>query len=444
MPSNLCPELTSSFHRDDEFDAFDSSFFQLQQEIEDRLKQEKADAELALSLQNGHAPPRPAFAPANVTAGITAFDRLSGMRPLPASSLGSTGSMQGGSTNSSTKQEWSSQFSAPNVKYEPSSLSAMGLSSDYTSSTNNMDSFKKWPSSSIAMPGAFVDDSSTASDSDIEFISPEAFHDNGRHDSSRRSHSTPYGQNAASSVYGATQPPIHRPSFSPEAQTAGEAALRRFGQGSTSPPTQMATYGNQNVPNRMNALPLPISSQTFGLPGSYPRPVFGMSSNISYAPSQGYGTYGSLPGSNGRYLGQAGGSMHIAGPGLGYTMNGSAGGALGNGYNNQPNPFQAPGGNYGPNPFSRPVGDIISNIFARPSHHQMGDQYDYIMNDPRKTNDEIKTLLENIRPDVELPLEDREGTPDGLVYPLVCSPAMIPRFTLTLPSMNTRRLLSHG
>jgi hypothetical protein len=54
----------------------------------------------------------------------------------------------------------------------------------------------------------------------------------------------------------------------------------------------------------------------------------------------------------------------------------------------------------------------------------LANQLDYIMNDPRKTNQEIKDLLENIRPDVDLPPEDREGTPEGLVYPLVIFPLL--------------------
>lgn len=49
----------------------------------------------------------------------------------------------------------------------------------------------------------------------------------------------------------------------------------------------------------------------------------------------------------------------------------------------------------------------------------MAEQYDYIVNDPRKTHAEIKSLLENIRPDLDLPAENREGTPAGLKYPLV-------------------------
>ncbi|KFZ01224.1 hypothetical protein V500_00843 [Pseudogymnoascus sp. VKM F-4518 (FW-2643)] len=46
-----------------------------------------------------------------------------------------------------------------------------------------------------------------------------------------------------------------------------------------------------------------------------------------------------------------------------------------------------------------------------------GEIYNYVT-DPRKTEKEIQDLLENIRPDTEIPVEDREGTPEGLKYPL--------------------------
>lgn len=45
--------------------------------------------------------------------------------------------------------------------------------------------------------------------------------------------------------------------------------------------------------------------------------------------------------------------------------------------------------------------------------------YDYVANDPTKTREEIKSLLENIRPDIELPPENREGTPEAMKYPLM-------------------------
>lgn len=47
------------------------------------------------------------------------------------------------------------------------------------------------------------------------------------------------------------------------------------------------------------------------------------------------------------------------------------------------------------------------------------DRYEYLTNDPTKTSAEIKSLLENIRPDEELPPENREGTPDAMKYPLL-------------------------
>lgn len=47
------------------------------------------------------------------------------------------------------------------------------------------------------------------------------------------------------------------------------------------------------------------------------------------------------------------------------------------------------------------------------------DRYDYLTNDPTRTTAEIKSLLENIRPDEELPPENREGTPEAMQYPLM-------------------------
>ena len=70
------------------------------------------------------------------------------------------------------------------------------------------------------------------------------------------------------------------------------------------------------------------------------------------------------------------------------------------------------------------------NIFDRhginpqdPANSDLMDSYrdrvDYLSNDPTRTAEEIKTLLENIRPDEELPPENREGTPDAMKYPLM-------------------------
>lgn len=47
-----------------------------------------------------------------------------------------------------------------------------------------------------------------------------------------------------------------------------------------------------------------------------------------------------------------------------------------------------------------------------------GSRYDYLYSDPTKTKEEINKLLENIRPDEELPPEMREGTPEAMKNPL--------------------------
>ncbi|KAI4147348.1 MAG: hypothetical protein L6R39_003136, partial [Caloplaca ligustica] len=52
-------------------------------------------------------------------------------------------------------------------------------------------------------------------------------------------------------------------------------------------------------------------------------------------------------------------------------------------------------------------------------HDRYMARVDYLQNDPTKTAAEIKNLLENIRPDEDLPENDREDTPDAMVYPLM-------------------------
>ena len=47
------------------------------------------------------------------------------------------------------------------------------------------------------------------------------------------------------------------------------------------------------------------------------------------------------------------------------------------------------------------------------------ERYDYIAHDPTRTLREMKELLENIRPDEDLPPENREGTPAAMVYKMM-------------------------
>lgn len=52
-------------------------------------------------------------------------------------------------------------------------------------------------------------------------------------------------------------------------------------------------------------------------------------------------------------------------------------------------------------------------------YYRLNSYANYVRNDPTKTVEEIRSLLENIRPDMEIPPENREGTPDAMVYPLM-------------------------
>ncbi len=130
------------------------------------------------------------------------------------------------------------------------------------------------------------------------------------------------------------------------------------------------------------------------------------------------------------------GGMQNPGPGMANTLNNNAG----TGYSfdfGHPCSSQALGGlSQNLDPLSVIIRgtssgqnqDDLPDFFRRPFDGKMAEQVDYIMNDPRKTTQEIKELLENIRPDVELPPEDREGTPDGLVYGLVCYISLLALF----------------
>ena len=68
-------------------------------------------------------------------------------------------------------------------------------------------------------------------------------------------------------------------------------------------------------------------------------------------------------------------------------------------------------------PSTAPHPDVhASNVQTDPS---VADYVNYVTNHPTKTDDEIRSLLENIRPDMELPPENREGTPEAMRYPLM-------------------------
>ncbi|KAG8533685.1 uncharacterized protein KY384_001426 [Bacidia gigantensis] len=53
------------------------------------------------------------------------------------------------------------------------------------------------------------------------------------------------------------------------------------------------------------------------------------------------------------------------------------------------------------------------------AYQSLVDRVNYVASDPTRTKAEIKALLENIRPDENLPPENREGTPEAMTYPLM-------------------------
>lgn len=59
-----------------------------------------------------------------------------------------------------------------------------------------------------------------------------------------------------------------------------------------------------------------------------------------------------------------------------------------------------------------------TDALGNPLSDRLQGFYDDLQEDPRKTAEEIKDLLANIRPDEDIPEEDRIGTPEALRYPL--------------------------
>ena len=178
----------------------------------------------------------------------------------------------------------------------------------------------------------------------------------------------------------------------------------------------------------------------------------------SYQDSAGYdGTNGYNSGSNGRYYGSSNGpympSSWTAAGQIGQNIVNSVKGAanaayslLDNQINSYPSttpdfssssfPYGMPGSstnssnfidldNYAP-PFQSAVQTALNGLRPDkddPLSQDLVDRYmdrvNYLTNDPTRTTAEIKSLLENIRPDEDLPPENREGTPDAMKYPLM-------------------------
>lgn len=411
---------------DDDFPPLDEDFLLQMQKQEEKMKQEKLDAEFAKAMQDESSFAAMMTAPSSRPPSRvpSAFDRMVGMQPQKSSSQAPP--VRPSHPASSPQRTGLSKTELKAVPYDSPNVNFPAYTSKPKHSSSKV---KAEQASARQMPGTFLPDNS--SDSDIEIIDSTEFNDNGRY-----SRSTP--RTSSANPFGTPGKGAQQLGFTPASQNAGDERVRRFGQSNTNSP-HLAMFGNrqQRGPSRLNGVS-PGSSlpsmdysgrgyaQPFGA-GNYMNTGVGMRgsgqnpfANPNATFVNGFGSadgngIGSMPGSF------PSGTMQASGDHLGYTVNSIP---TYGGYNpSRP----APGSQDYSN--SVPFVDLIrrtgtqaygamTDFFGRPMDEAMAGQVDYILNDPRKTNEEIKALLENIRPDLDLPAENREGTPTGLKYPL--------------------------
>jgi hypothetical protein len=407
---------TDFCNSDEEFPALDGDFFKQQQlKEEERIKREQQDEIMARKMQEDHSFPVTMASSSSSSRPScnfpTAFDRISGIRHPSNNSSQKLSQNQQHSASIGRKLPWPSSnfdFNPASAKSERSSTPSDFSSNELAGSATSPKPFKNESSISYPqikaesrsqkpMPGAFIDIDglSATDDSDIEIIDATDFQDNGRYSQPSKPTSQTYGN-----------PFKKRPNFSPGSQVAGGTALRRGEQSPTNDALQMAMFGNAPVPTWMNGtMQSRASPNSIGNVYNARSAGFGNNagSSMQGAGRNPFTSAGSFNGT-GSMAGAYPDTIETPGHGLDYTMNNVP---L---YNNQLSRLY--GGGY--QRYDQMPGRFDGGLMS----DAMADQYDYIVNDPRKTNDEIKALLENIRPDVDLPREDREGTPVGLKYPL--------------------------
>jgi hypothetical protein len=443
----IVKELTIAFSNDD-FDAFDMQHMKNMQlaaekAAEERLLIQRLDEDFARKVQSQEgnfqsSRPQPSYLQPSSSkppgayssasgSSRNAFDRMSGIRP-PQSQSQATLQAINPSTSFSTHRQPTAFKKETHLKHEPSSFS--NLSGSRTGPGNGVSNYSKKPSSFTPL-----DDS----DSDIEVISSTAFRSNGRYQQSRDARDRSY-----QAALGDSRPPVKNE----------QSAL------------SWAMYGGQSNPHPWmdSSQPLVSSGRTTMLAlAGQPDPRPWMDSSQSLV-SSGRPT---MSGSAGQYVYQTpsfdGNTPAISGscaPDVTNPFQTASG--IKATYFGYYNDLTRPGLNSFDSSLTNPFGRSFDGYFAdvKPTFmgqpgmtpftdidgianssaytalggsymENMAEQYDYIMNDPRKTNDEIKSLLENIQPDVELPKENREGTPDGLKYPLVSIEIRIPYGNIT-------------
>lgn len=364
---------------------------QRQREAEEKANREQADAELARLLQediSGNSISSNSFYPAQSSA-PSVFDRMLGLPRLnsEAAHSGTPGVSGVSSTASGFNQAMVS--SLPVIKTDQDRLGH------------------------ATMPGTFQE---SDSDSDIEFISSYAFNPNGRQTSfggAQLHNNAPSNLSVAGSVYGlggvyANPDPQAHTQFSP----ASVISRMQQQQGHQLYAAYMAQKQRELLASHGQPSAMSVHAAATNGGFALPLPTGMMQQHPSFS-------------SHSEQSGASGMSMFLNSPSFGIVP-GSAGPSglrsilnqdpiskmnhQSSGYNNL-----TPMDDHQGNPIS-PV-DLRMSQLSNVLGNRLSEIDDYV-HDPRRTAQEIQDLLENIRPDVEIPKDNREGTPDGLKYAL--------------------------
>lgn len=335
----------------------------LQRDYFHRLEQQKEDEKLARSINDHGTPPNaqsPAPANASQVSGPTAFDRILGRPSQSAAAPAASASSQGNSYNNSSKN------ARPNNYSMPGSFNVDGdLDYDDDSDSSQLLSL---------LEPAQLDEVAPVNN-------PSGYYPSGN----LAVNSWMQNNQAPSFPSASPQPQFGQPSFPrfptqapgvPAAELARRAAFSR-----------QQNYGSLGGPSTNAGMS--GFGPTSALPSSAYNP-FALSAFNSFTPRPGVlrsGSYDPLHGLGGYPNGVP---LFPDGRGLSTIIN-------------QTNNIDW---------------DRNLDAFGRPLNDRLRNYYEDLQDDPRKTEEEIKELLANIRPDEEIPEEDRVGTPEALRYPL--------------------------
>lgn len=334
----------------------------LQRDYFKRLEQQKEDEKLARTINDHGTPPNvhsPATGNTPQASGPTAFDRILGRPSQSAAAPAASASSQGNSYGDS-----------------------------YTSPSNSA------RANNYAMPGSFNVDGDYNDDFELELPSFDPTHFDVAPPINNASGYYPSSNLATNSWNNNTQAPAF-PSASPHPQFGQSSFSRLPSQAPGVPAAELArraafsrqqNFGSFGGPS--NIAGVSGFSPTSALPGSTYNP-YTLSAYNSFTPRPGVlssGSYNPLHGLGGH----PNGVPLVSGGGLSAIIS------------------QTNNIDWGRN----------LDAYGRPLNDRLRNYYEDLQDDPRKTEEEIKELLANIRPDEEIPEEDRVGTPEALRYPL--------------------------